>query len=241
MAVFRVEKNKNYTTVANYVFRDKRLTWKAKGLLANMLSLPENWDYSLAGLTTLSKDGETTTRGALKELEEGGYLIRNPIREKGKFVDWEYIIFEKPQKAKPVVEKPQVDKPHVEKPVVENQGQLNTNKSNTEKSITNKSSIKEEPAKKQFKKPSVDEVREYCKERKNNIDPERFVDYYTAKGWKIGKQPMKDWKAAVRTWEKNNFDKTNTSYDVENIKKKVNNFDENDQEFDKWLEDFTSN
>lgn len=228
MAVFRVEKNKNYTTVANYVFRDKRLTWKAKGLLANMLSLPDNWDYSLAGLTTLSKDGETTTRGALKELEESGYLIRNPIREKGKFMDWEYIIFEKPQKAKPVVEKPlvenpQMDKPHVEKPLVENQGQLNTNESNTEKSITNKSSIKEK-----FKKPSVEEVKAYCQERKNKVDPERFVDYYTAKGWKIGKQPMKDWKAAVRTWEKNNFENAKPEPEPQ----------ENNPEFNEWLNGF---
>ena len=54
----------------------------------------------------------------------------------------------------------------------------------------------------------MDEVKAYCKERKNNIDPERFIDYYTAKGWKIGKHPMKDWKAAIRTWEKNNFNNT---------------------------------
>ena len=51
-------------------------------------------------------------------------------------------------------------------------------------------------------KPTVEEVAEYCRERKNNISPEAFVDFYDSKGWKIGKEPMKDWKASVRTWEK---------------------------------------
>lgn len=54
-------------------------------------------------------------------------------------------------------------------------------------------------------KPTVDEVRAYCQERKNNVDPERFVDYYESNGWKVGKNSMKDWKATVRTWEKNGY------------------------------------
>ena len=55
---------------------------------------------------------------------------------------------------------------------------------------------------KRFTPPTVEQVREYCLERKNNVDPETFVDFYASKGWKIGKESMKDWKAAVRTWEK---------------------------------------
>lgn len=58
-----------------------------------------------------------------------------------------------------------------------------------------------------FKKPTLQEITDYCKERHNNVDPEKFLDYYEAKGWKVGKANMKDWKASVRTWEKNNFDK----------------------------------
>ena len=54
-----------------------------------------------------------------------------------------------------------------------------------------------------FTKPSIDDVREYCNERHNNVDAQRFYDYYTANGWKVGKNPMKDWKACVRTWERN--------------------------------------
>lgn len=126
MAVFRIEKNKNYTSMANYHFRDRNLSWKAKGILSNMLSLPDDWDYSLAGLATLSSDGMSATRSAIKELEEHGYLIRRPIRKDGRISDWEYLIFENPLDAKQVVENQQI----------ENHTQLNTNQSNTKKSST---------------------------------------------------------------------------------------------------------
>ena len=126
MAVFRIEKNKNYTSMANYHFYDKTLSWKAKGILSNMLSLPDDWDYSLAGLTTLSSDGMSATRSAIKELEEHRYLIRRPIRKDGKIYDWEYLIFEKPQEEKQFVENL-----FVENQQVENQTQLNTKELNT--------------------------------------------------------------------------------------------------------------
>lgn len=134
MAVFRVDRNKNYTHMANYHFYDKSLSWKAKGILSNMLSLPDTWDYSLAGLVTLANDGMDSTRTAIKELEEHGYLIRRPIRENGKIIDWEYLIFEKP--TQPDAEKPVVENPQVEKPDMENPMQLNTKESSTNESIT---------------------------------------------------------------------------------------------------------
>lgn len=135
MAIFRVEKHTNYSIMSNSHLRDKSLSWKAKGVLSDMLSLPDDWDYSLDGLSTLSSDGMSATRSAIKELEEHGYLMRKPIREKGKIVDWEYTIFEKPLVEKPLVENPQVEKPQVEKPLVENRTQLNTNKLNTKELI----------------------------------------------------------------------------------------------------------
>ena len=138
MAVFRVNRNQNYTHMANYHFRDNTLSWKAKGILSNMLSLPEDWDYSLAGLATLASDGMSATRSAIKELEEHGYLMRRPIRENGKISDWEYLIFEKPQ-----IEKPDMKKPVVENQQVENQTQLSTKELNTEKSNTDELNTKE--------------------------------------------------------------------------------------------------
>lgn len=123
MAKFTVNKTEDYSIIANSVFKDKRLSWKAKGLLTNMLALPADWDYSMAGLVTLADDGESAVRTGLKELEKFGYLKRTPVREQGKIVDWEYSIYEKP-----VVENPQVVNPQVE-----NQTQYNTKKSKTKK------------------------------------------------------------------------------------------------------------
>lgn len=138
MAVFRIEKNKNYTSMANFHFYDKTLSWKAKGILSNMLSLPDDWDYSLAGLATLSSDGISATRSAIKELEEHGYLIRRPIRKDGKICDWEYLIFENPQEANQVK-----GNLLLENQQVENRTQLNTNQLNTKSSNNKELNTKE--------------------------------------------------------------------------------------------------
>lgn len=93
--VIRVVKNCNYTTLSNYHFKDKRLSWKAKGLLSTMLSLPENWNYTIEGLASLSDDGVKATNSGLAELEKYGYLIRKQLRnDKGHFVMMEYTIYE---------------------------------------------------------------------------------------------------------------------------------------------------
>lgn len=95
--VIRVIKNCNYTTLSNYHFKDKRLSWKAKGLLSTMLSLPDSWNYTIEGLASLSDDGVKATNSGLAELEKCGYLIREQLRDsKGHFVMMEYTIYEKP-------------------------------------------------------------------------------------------------------------------------------------------------
>ena len=95
--VFRVVKNSNYTTLSNYHFKDKRLSWKAKGLLSTMLSLPDDWNYTIEGLATLSDDGIKSTNSGLAELEKCGYLVRTQLRgENGRFGMTEYVIYEQP-------------------------------------------------------------------------------------------------------------------------------------------------
>ena len=132
MAVCRVEKNKNYTTMSNYHLRDPNLSNKARGLLSTMLSLPESWDYTTRGLAKICKDGVDGITAQLRELEQCGYLIRNRIRDSsGRIVDMEYIIYERPHTASPDTENPDMVKPDTEKPA-----ELNIEKSNTEKSIT---------------------------------------------------------------------------------------------------------
>lgn len=218
MAVMRINKTGDYTVMSNAHFKEKGMTLKAKGLLSLMLSLPDGWDYSIAGLVTLSKDGKDSVMTALQELEKFRYLKRTKtIDEKGQFSGYDYDIYEKPFTVKPVsdipeTEKPTAEKPYAEKPNTENPPQLSTNTSSTKKSSTNELSTNDMGEKrKRFIPPTVEEVKAYCQSRKNNIDAERFVDYYTANGWLVGKNKMKDWKAAVRTWERNNFNNNNNA------------------------------
>ena len=99
MPVFRVSKNRDFTVIANSVFKDRRLSAKAKGILVEMLSLPENWDYTLKGLTTLFTDGIDSIRQGIKELEENGYIVRERKRDaRGRLGGMEYVIYETPEK-----------------------------------------------------------------------------------------------------------------------------------------------
>ena len=98
MAVFRVERTRDYTTMSNYHLRDTELSLKAKGLLSIMLSLPDSWNYTTRGLAAICKEGVDAIRSAIKELETSGYIVRRLLRgENGRIADTEYIIFERPQ------------------------------------------------------------------------------------------------------------------------------------------------
>ena len=133
MSVARVHHNKDYTCMSNYHFQDRTLSLKAKGLLSLMLSLPDTWDYSVAGLATLSSDGETSVRTAVKELEEHNYLQRTPVREGGRIIDWEYDIYEQPREILDV-ENQQVEKLSLDSEYNKVSKQSNTKKVNTSNS-----------------------------------------------------------------------------------------------------------
>ena len=97
MAVFRIEKTRDYTVMSNHHLRNAGLSLKSKGLLSMMLSLPEDWNYTTRGLAKICKEGTDSIGSALKELERAGYIVRNRIRDsKGKIVDVEYVIYETP-------------------------------------------------------------------------------------------------------------------------------------------------
>ena len=107
MAVFRVERTRNYTIMSNYHLRDKRISLKAKGLLSQMLSLPEDWDYTLPGLASINSEGKDAIRAAVAELERAGYIQRRQTVDKdGKFGNNEYIIREYPVSAQKPQEGP---------------------------------------------------------------------------------------------------------------------------------------
>ena len=112
MAVFRVEKTKNYTVMSNYHLRDKSLSLKAKGLLSLMLSLPDDWDYTTKGLAQICRDGVDSIRSTVRELEQHGYVIRRRVRnEKGQVGDIEYTILEKPETPASGPESPEQEDP----------------------------------------------------------------------------------------------------------------------------------
>ena len=149
MAVFRVERNTGYTVMSNHHLRNKELSLKAKGLLSQMLSLPEDWDYTLAGLSYINRESIDAIRTAVWELEKAGYITRRQGRdEKGKMTAIEYTIYEQPQPPEldcPVLENPTADNPTTENPTSENPMQLNkdisrTNLQKKEKSNTDLSS-----------------------------------------------------------------------------------------------------
>ena len=190
MAVFRIDKTRDYTVMSNHHLRNTALSLKAKGLLSLMLSLPDNWDYTTKGLASICKDGIDSICSAVKELEQHGYIVRERVRnDKGQLTTIEYTILEQPETALPEQEKPKRENPVLDNPVLgkpeqgcpeqENPAQLNTNQLNKELSNTSglntypiKSHQKEEPAAKKRGKDKMgyDEIEAYREIIKENIE-----------------------------------------------------------------------
>ena len=162
MAVFRIERTRDYTVMSNHHLRNGKLSLKAKGLLSMMLSLPEDWNYTTRGLAAICKEGVDAIGGALRELEAAGYIVRHQLRDKqGRISDTEYVIYEQPQPKNPDTPQPDTPQPDtaspdtgnpdMEKPDTEKPAELNIEKSNTQKSITDGSSTDSIP----FREPAA--------------------------------------------------------------------------------------
>jgi predicted transcriptional regulator len=181
MEIIRVIKNKNYSVIANGIFRDQRISLKAKGLLGILLSLPQNWNLSIEGLTKITKEGRHSITNTITELIENGYIERNQIRDKGKFVGYQYIVNEKPKSEKPITAKPLTNKPI--------QLSKENNKVNKNKDII-------ETLKK--------EVREFDTTEQNKVE---FLEYWleTSRSGKTKFEMQKTWdtKRRIKTWVKN--------------------------------------
>ena len=162
MAVFRIERTRDYTVMSNHHLRNGKLSLKAKGLLSMMLSLPEDWNYTTRGLAAICKEGVDAIGGALRELEAAGYIVRHQLRDKqGRISDTEYVIYEQPQPKNPDTPQPDTaspdtGNPDMEKPDTEKPAELNIEKSNTQKSITHGSSTDSIP----FREPAAAQLPE---------------------------------------------------------------------------------
>mgnify|MGYP004530929725 FL=1 len=183
MPVFRVENTNSYTVMSNHHLRNPDLTLKAKGLLSLMLSLPQNWDYTLKGLSCICRENVDAIRTAVWELEKAGYITRRQGRdEKGKMTAIEYTIYEFPQPPKPkspVLENPISDNPTTEIPVLENPTQLNKDRSTKNLLNTDVSSTYSIPFQKEAAAPlerkgngytNMNAVRAYEEVIKKNIE-----------------------------------------------------------------------
>ena len=195
MAVFRVEKTKDFTVMSNHHLRNVSLSLKAKGLLSLMLSLPDNWDYTTKGLAHICKDGVDSISSAIKELEKQGYLTRRRLRDyHGRLGDIEYVIHEKPvlpdghdTVLPPKRENPRQVKPVLGKPEQEKPAQLNIQESITEKSITDRSNTHQSIYPASGRMPSgsaemdrdrIDRIDTYREIIKENIEFEALVHRY---------------------------------------------------------------
>lgn len=198
MAVFRVEKTKDFTIMSNHHLRNTELSLKAKGLLSLMLSLPEDWDYTTKGLAHICKDGVDSITTALKELERHGYLTRQRLRyDNGQLGDIEYTIHEQPvstentglspKRENPRQVNPRQVKPVLGKPEQEKPAQLNIQESITEKSITDISNTHQSiyPASGrtpgdnvEMDRDRIDRIDTYREIIKENIEFEALVHRY---------------------------------------------------------------
>jgi hypothetical protein len=184
MDIVRVIKSKDYTTICNRIFKDRRLSLKAKGLLAMLLSLSDHWDLSISGLEVILKEGKDSIRTTINELIKNGYIIREREKDKkGIFIGIKYIVFEHPS----------LDNPTLDNPTLENPTQVSNNLSNYQ---SNK-----EHSKNQFFN-EVMNFKDYSKTMLND-----FFEYWsepTKKGV-LKKDTMKTWETSrrLKTWAKN--------------------------------------
>lgn len=192
MSVIRVEKNKNYTTMANYHLRNKELSLKAKGLMSVILSLPDNWEYSIAGLVSISKEGESAVKSALRELESNGFVTVDkiyPDKTKSGRIEYEYTIHEMPmsianQQQEPSslgIEKQGVENQGVVFQGVENHGQLSTKEVSTEQLSTYNQEEKKLSKRKEVRdKPKNDD----SEKKSDSLPYSEIIDYLNQKAGK---------------------------------------------------------
>lgn len=193
----------NFSIITNNIVNDERLSFGAKGVACYLLSKPIGWQFYLADIQNHSTEGLYSVKGYIKELEDIGFLERIKIKnDKGQFVGLDYkfnLNYTKTDSAKNrQSEKPAVGKTDSRKnPLYNNTNNNNTDINNTKYNII----ISAEP--KKFVKPTIEEIENHCKANGYQIDAKQFYYFYEAKGWMIGKNKMKSWKAAIITWVRN--------------------------------------
>lgn len=256
MAIHRVKKDKNFTKMSNYHLKDKRLSNKAIGLLSKMLSLPDDWNFSLAGLTTICKDSKDAIRAQIKELKKYGYVKVTRINTNKGF-SYTYDIYEIPPKespdmgkqdmgkqdiespdiGKPDMGSPDMGSPDMGKPTLLNTNKVNTNILNTKILNTNKVNTKK---KREAALPTLSDVTKYAHEIEYSQDKaEKFYEHYSDNGWKTSKgNRIHDWKTKMKEWKRYenkgmlNTESSGPKYNHSNDNCSTQNINEESEKYD---------
>ena len=184
MEVIRVIKNKNYTTISNGVFKNKGISLKAKGLMGYLLSLPSDWNLSINGIVSISKEGRTAIRNVFTELINAGYIERKQIRNKGKFVGYDYFVFEQPKLGNPITVKPTLDNStQISKEVIKERINKNT--------LSKSEKFKSEVFSYEYPKEMLNDFYDYWSEPNKSKTKER---------WQL--QPTFEISRRLKTWAK---------------------------------------
>lgn len=214
--VHREEHNESFTIIDNAVLQNVNLSFEARGFMAYLLSLPDDWGFSVRGLVKQTGVSKSVILRLMNELQAEGYIkLKRNKDSMGKFTASTWDVFEgakAPDSLHNIQTRNTANTEHGKSGTrqtrntaktgsrITEHGENGTIQSTNNNKVLNIQSTKENKQKK-FIPPTLSEVKAYCQERNNGINPENFMDYYTANGWKVGRNPMKDWKAAVRTWE----------------------------------------
>ncbi len=191
-------KSDNFIVIQGFMVNDLRLKGNELLIYAIIYGFSQAEEQVFSGSQQYLADWTNSTRQgvnkALKSLVDKGLLIKNDKLVNGvKFVEYLATKFTPPSKQSLLPSEQSLLPPS--KQSLHN----NININNIDNNINNNIG--------RFKPPTLEEVKAYCKERNNSIDAQHFIDYYTSNGWKVGKNKMKDWRATVRTWERNGFSK----------------------------------
>ena len=212
MSVFRINKNKNFTVMSNFHFKERTMSLKAKGLLSLMLSLPDDWSYNLAGLVRLSKDGKDSVMAGLGELEKFGYLKRiRTTDSKGRFTGIEYHIFEEPQPDLSISENTKEDSQKADNANSEEPPQLNTKLNQGTNGIKNTKELSTKEVEEALSDITDIELKDlyldYIEQRKNTGAPltKRGLDMLIARCERLSEFNINVQKALLETAIINNW------------------------------------
>lgn len=208
MPILRHNHEQEFTILPNSLIRNPELSLRDVGLLCYMLSLPQDWEFSIHGLDyVIQNNGASSVRAALKNLEKQGYLRRIWIRsEDGRIIRNQWTVSDLPieeQDALPEDNKPYVENQHADNQHADNQHADNPHAENRRqtKNISNKvNNNKEQREQKALSLPDLQDIISYIQENGYQVDAEQFYDYYTARGWKVNGSPIADWTALIRNW-----------------------------------------